>query len=276
MTKRILLIVDALNGFMMKGCDLPVGANQEGAEELIPRMDSTHSKIRSGTFDYALVLKDTHFDLEYALSPESGPFPGIHCEYGTYGWQDSFNVNLIEGTPVFYMAKNVFNMWGENPVSVEKLCEHHGVSDFSELPFKSAAERQVYQNLFNVTDDPECRDSGVPRDEFLSGVGENTEIAVEGVATNFCDADAIYGFLTRGATVVVLSDLVKGIPMGQEGREALLAIEGIDRTVNGTIEELFATDRFVPFVAAGKLRAETSDEYLRRVQPEPAAPFPQF
>lgn len=271
--KRILDVVDDSNGFMKAGNDLPVGTNQEGAEEIIEPTNQFLSQIPEGTFDFALFKLDTHFGIEYPLSPESTPFPNIHCEYGTDGWQLAVNPDLVDHSiPVFYMTKNTFDMWGTNPIPMDKLLEHHGVSSFDELPFKSDEEKRAYQNLYQVTEDPACLEAGVHRDEFLSQVGSETEVVLIGVASNFCDADAMFGYLERGATVTVLNDLVKGIPLGPEGRTGLLEIEGIDRTEGGTIEEVLTTDRFAPYVASGKLRLETSADFLKRVQPSSPKP----
>lgn len=261
--KRILDIVDASNGFMKRGSDLPVGANGEGAEELIERTNNFLQQIPDSAFSYILCKLDTHFGIEYGLSPESGPFPNIHCEYDTEGWRLAIDPSLSSlSIPVYYMTKNAFDMWGDNPVPMDDLLRHHGVDDFEDLPFNSGREKRAYENLFHVTTDSECLLPGTPRDEFLADIGPDTEVVLIGVASNFCDADAMIGYLERGARVTVLDDLVKGIPMGPEGRAALLEIEGIDRTEGGTMREVFETDRFAPYVQSGQLRLTTSDAFL--------------
>jgi nicotinamidase-related amidase len=272
--KRILDVVDNSYGFIKKGCDLPVGANGSGAEEIIEPTNDFFSQITPKTFDFAVFKLDTHFSIEYALSPESVPFPNIHCEYGTEGWTLAVDPDLIEpSTPVFFMAKNTFDMWGDNPIAERQLLSYHKATNFDDLPFKSADEKVAYKNLYHVTNDPVCLEQGIHRDEFFEGVDEETEVVMIGVATNFCDADAIYGYLQRSATVTVLENLVKGIPLGAEGRKAILELSGIDRTENGTVDELFATDRFRLFVESGKLRKETSADFLLRVQPDAPATF---
>lgn len=267
--KRILDIVDASKGFMKQGCDLPIGANQEGAEELIAPTNELLAALKPGSVDVVLFKLDTHFGVEYPLTEESKSFP-LHSEYGTEGWELAVDPSLVdEKIPVRFMTKNTFDMWDSNPVALDDLLAHHGVNSFEKLPFKRDEERAVYKNLFHVTDDPRCIKPGVPRDEFLKDVGPGTEVVLCGVASNFCDADAMYGYLVRGAQVTVLRDLVKGIPIGEGLRQTLLEVEGIDRTVGGTIEEVLETERFRPFVEAGLLRLETSAEFLNRVQPAP-------
>ena len=86
-----------------------------------------------------------------------------------------------------------------------------------------------------------------------------------GVASNFCVADAMIGYLEKGAQVTVLKDLVKGIPLGSEARAEILEATGIDRTENGTIEEVVQTERFKPFLESGQLRLETANDFLDRV-----------
>ena len=267
--RRILDVVDVSNGFMRKGNDLPVGPDQEGAEKLIMPMNHFFMQIPEGTIDFALFKLDTHFEVEYDLSPESGPFPNIHCAYGTDGWKLSVNPDCLNPSiPVYYMTKNTFDMWGENPVPLDDLLKHHNVESFDELPFNSEDEKKAYQNLYNITQDPACLKPGPHRDEFLSNIGPETEIVLIGVASNFCDADAMFGYLERGAQVTVLSNLCKGIPLGPEGREALLDAEGIDRTENGTMQEVLETERFRPFVESGQLRMEHSEDYINRLRNE--------
>lgn len=265
--KRILDVVDDSNGFIKAGNDLPVGADQEGAEEIVTPTNDFLSAIPAGTFDFVIFKLDTHFEVEYGLSPEAEAFP-LHCEYDSDGWDLAVDPELIEETtPVYYMTKNTFNMWGDNPVPMDTLLAHHNVASFDDLPFKSETEKQAYQNLFTVTEDPACLKDGVPRDDFFAHVGPETEVVLIGVASNFCDADAMFGYLERGAKVTVLSDLVKGIPLGPEGREFLLGAEGIDRTEGGTMEEVLKTDRFAPYVESGKLRLVTSEDYLKEIVP---------
>jgi hypothetical protein len=69
-------------------------------------------------------------------------FPHIHCEHGTQGWELSVDAGLLKGKmPVWYMAKNVFDMWNQNPVK-----------DQSKLKFNNDNEAKAYANLFHVTD----------------------------------------------------------------------------------------------------------------------------
>lgn len=257
---RILDIVDLTRGFVEQGSDLPVGENREGAKEIIPNLNRFIHAIPPGYFDCALIKLDTHFSIEYGLSPESQAFPNIHCEYGTDGWKLSFDPSPLKGkTPTYFMTKNTFDMWGTNPVPLEALLAHHKQKTLEALPFKSDEERRAYQNLFHVTPDPACLDRGIHRDEFLKSIGPNTEVIMAGVASNFCVADAMMGYLERGAKVIVLKDLVKGIPLGKEGQKALMELTGIDRTQSGTIEDVLKTTRFTPF-AAGQLILKSSTD----------------
>jgi nicotinamidase/pyrazinamidase len=248
---------------MKQGSDLPVGTNQEGAEELLPPLLHFFKSIPKGAFDCALLKLDTHFEIEYRLSPESQAFPNIHCGYGTDGWRLSFDPSVLQNVmPTYFMIKNTFDMWGKNPVPIETLLLHHKVGNLQDLPFKSDDERRAYQNLYHATKDPACLKTGIFRDEFLKTVGPDTEVIMAGVASNFCVADAIMGYLQRGAKVVALKDLVKGIPLGVEGQQALLDLTGIDRTQGGTIEEVLKTDRFAPYVQSGQFTLKTSLDFL--------------
>ncbi len=260
MLKRVLDVVDDQIGFMKAGSDLPV----PGAEDIIEPTNDFFQQVRPGTFDFALFKYDTHFSGEYPHSPESVPFPNIHCEFGTPGWGLAVDPSLLAGkTPVYYMSKNTFDMWGANPIGKEKT-----------VPFKNADEQAAYANLHKVTTDPSCLKPGIPRDEFLKNVGLGTEVVLIGVASNFCDFDAMLGYLERGATVTVLEDLVRGIPHGPDAQKFLLDLTGFDRTATGEMSDVLKTAHFKKYVDSGQLRLETSASFLQRAQRPNAAPTP--
>jgi nicotinamidase-related amidase len=258
MATRIFHGVDYNNDFMQKDGALHVG----GADALIDRTNDFLRKVKQDTFDFAVFTYDTHFEEEYELSPEHIPFPNIHCPYGERGWQLAVDPELLEKSlPIYYMSKNVFDAWGSNPVGRE-----------DEL-FTDETRKAAYRNLFHMTDDPQCLDEGQPRDKFMdeNDVGPDTEVVLAGVASNFCDADAMLGYLKRGCTVTVLEDLVRGIAWGPDAQAAELARSGVDRTATGDICDVLKTSLFAPYVAAGKLRLENSADFLRRADLELAA-----
>ena len=153
MAKRIFHGVDYNNDFMQANGALHVA----GAEELIGRTNDFFNQIKRGTFDFALFTYDTHFEEEYEFSPEHFPFPNIHCPYGKEGWKLAVDPERLDlSLPIYYMSKNVFDAWGSNPVGRE-----------NEL-FADETRKAAYRNLFHVTEDPFCLESGQPLEGFCS------------------------------------------------------------------------------------------------------------
>src|SRR5690606_6957301 len=83
---------------------------------------------------------------------------------------------------------------------------------------------------------------GVHRDEFLKDIGSDTEVVIAGVASDYCVKQAIVGYLERGAQVVVMQDLVKGI--------------------GAQIEEVAQSPELKLYYASGQLRLQSSEDYL--------------
>lgn len=241
MITRMLDIVDDQDGFMIEGSDLPV----PGAEKIIPATNKFLASLRVGDVDAVLVKYDTHFRGEYPLSPESIPFPNIHCEYGTAGWQLAIDLAQINPEiPVFHMMKNVFDMWGSNPTGV-------GIHD---IAFTDEAEKDAYRSLFTIKTDVHAPQPGVPRDQWMKDnqIGPGMEVAMIGVASDFCVFDAMKGYLARGCQVVVLEDLTKGLGVDPE------------RSPTGDIRDV-CKRHFDSYLKSGQLKIMTSVDYLKSI-----------
>lgn len=241
--KRLLYVVDAQDDFIMQGSNLPVPE----AEDIIEPTNRFFDAIKVTDFDAALFTMDTHFEDEYRRSPEADLFP-LHCAYGTKGWSLVVNDRAVAAKiPTFYMSKNTFDAFGENPLCVE-----------ANIAFKTGEEKKAYANLRKVTRDPKCIDKGVDRDVFLNQVSSNTEVCVTGVASDYCVHDAILGLLKKGAKVVVLSDLVRGIGTEVDGRAP-----------SGKIEDVVALPVFETYRKSGQICVTTSKAYVAEIQQAP-------
>lgn len=245
MTTRILDVVDMQGDFMRKSGKLFV----PNSEILIPRTNDFFDRIQPGYFAAALFKYDTHFADEYNHSPEKQFFP-LHCEYGTEGWELVVDPSLLAGkTDVYYMAKNTFDMWDRNPLPRDK-----------DLAFRNDDEAMAYRNLHNVTADRRVIQPGILRQDFMNQLSSSglkgVKVTLIGVASDFCDDDAMLGYLNHGAEVEVVEDLVAGI-----GTE----VPGRSRT--GDIRDVITLDRFKPYVASGKLTLTTMDRVLKGMQP---------
>ncbi len=163
--KKIVVIVDMQNDFVNTEGALYV----KEADSLINPTNDFVSKIHN--VDAILITKDTHDEKEYPASEEGAMF-APHCLKGTWGHELAFDIDKIPAnTPVFFVEKDVFNMWQkENPI-------------FS-------------QNGEKIEGD------------FFKGV---QDAIVFGVASDFCVKDAITGLLDKGIEVKWVDDLSKGI-----------------------------------------------------------------
>lgn len=196
-----LVVVD-MNGDFVGGTYLPEASLAvPGADSLVRPMEDLFRRLRRTTCRLALFTRDTHFSGEYAKSPESGPFPNIHCEAGTSGHQLVVNPDLLEANDIttFFLNKNVFDTWGT---------QHTGAT-IEDIP---PHQRPVYANLFQVTD-KDGTDAICSRDTLFDNMqlhGVNT-LVVCGVATDYCVLMFVIGALKRGFRVVLLSDLIRHI-----------------------------------------------------------------
>jgi nicotinamidase/pyrazinamidase len=242
---RILDIVDMQGDFMRTTGKLYV----PNSDILVSRTNVFFEKIQPGFFDAALFKYDTHFADEYNHSPEKEFFP-LHCEYGTEGWNLVVDPSLLAGkTKIRYMAKNTFDMWDRNPLPRDK-----------ELVFKTDDEKLAYANLHRISGNPRVTEQGILRDEFMATTSEKglkgVKVTLIGVASDFCDDDAMLGYLANGASVEVVEDLVAGI-----GTE----VPGRSRT--GHIRDVITLDRFKPYVDSGKLTLTTVEKVFKSMQP---------
>jgi len=238
MTIRILDIVDMQKGFVCRSGNLPI----PGAESLIEKANDFLSAVPKDAFAAALFKQDTHFAGEYAESPEGKMFP-LHCAFGTEDWELVVNPELLSGKcPVCHMMKNVFDMWGEKPES--------GIEG-------TWTEKNMHSVLFDVSWNDGGTDTGCSREEFFKdhlGGFENLEVVMFGVASDYCNRWAMEGYLARGAKVVILEDLTKGI-----------AKETAD---------VVAEEKYADYLASGQLRITSAQEFLQSCAPKPKNPAP--
>lgn len=247
---KILDVVDMQRDFVRESGALPV----PGAHSLIDPVHDLFDRLPDKVFDLALFKYDTHFPAEYPHSPEAEKFPDIHCAYGTDGWDLAVDpARLGERVHIYYMAKNMFDMWAENPV---------GRAD--ELDFSSQPEEEAYRNLYHITSDQACREAGVHRDEFLKNIGVGSQVVMLGVASNFCVQDALTGYLEKGARVEILRDLTCGIPLDGQAHKQILAQTGIDRTTSGGIDEVVMTRHFDGYLDSGQLQLINYQDWLEK------------
>lgn len=213
----VLQVTDAQRDFMHPSGALAISPKygcKEDASEIILPSNAFLMALPRRAVDAAVITFDTHFADEYRLSPESKAFPNPHCLYGTPGWNLAINAQpLIEKVPSYMLAKNEFDMWGSNPTGVDK----------SKIKF-TMKEARAYNNLFDVIplrpdDDPaenlseHACGAGFLREAFMEAkkIGRGTIVFQMGVASDVCDSFATEGYLKRGATVLFIGDLCRGI-----------------------------------------------------------------
>lgn len=192
---KILQIGDMQNGFTREYGNLYV----KGAQDIIAPINNFLRRVSDGIFDYTFVILDTHFVEEYSRTKEGEVFP-IHCEYGTRDWELAIDVSGLPNKR--YLTKNQFDMWSEKTLT--------------DVSFSDPQRQAAHDNLFHFVDDLDEPAELVARDEFIRAIspGRNLadiEITQIGVASDYCNRYAMEGWLERGASVIVVRDLTKGI-----------------------------------------------------------------
>ncbi|MBI1363627.1 MAG: isochorismatase family protein [Proteobacteria bacterium] len=258
-TELFALVVIDMNGDFVGGrylrdAALPV----PGADDIVAPMNTLFNRLMRTTCKLALFTRDSHFGGEYEKSPESVPFPGIHCAVGTPGHKLVVNPELLEKRSItaFYMNKNVFDSWGT---------QHTGATEADVPPH----QREVYRNLFQITDESGV-DAICTRDALFDNMWQHgvRTLAVCGVATDYCVLMFVIGALKRGFRVVLLRDLVRHIV---HDVDTLLDMEPADIAAHlnpGTDAQSMAQRQAVVAAMGGKplsahnLTVTTSDQLV--------------
>jgi nicotinamidase/pyrazinamidase len=174
---RFVIVVDAQRDFMMADGALPVG----GAEALVRPINAWLAALRPDETAGILFTFDTHDPEVFAGSEEAKQFP-LHCVKGEPGWQLVVDPGLVDpDIPAYRLEKGVFAMWEESDVAIRDLR------------------------------DPDAPSR--PRDAFFADLRARgvKEVAVIGVAADFCVKWAVDGLLRRGFRVTVPPALTRGI-----------------------------------------------------------------
>ena len=192
---KILDISDMQNSFTRKEGNLYI----KGAQDIITPVNNFLRQIKTGFFDYTLIVLDTHFTEEYNQTEEGDIFP-LHCEYGTKDWELSIDTSCLDNK--HYLTKNQFNMWGDI-----KLLD---------ITFNNPERKIAYDNLFYFVDNPYKPIKKTPRDLFIKRIcpdanSMSIEVTIIGVASDYCNRYAMEGWLLIGASVTIIRDLTKGI-----------------------------------------------------------------
>ncbi len=180
--KKFAVVIDTQYDFVKRKGALPVMEGERSAEDIIAPGIEYLAAVNKDEYAGVLFTFDTHNKEDYFGSAESEQFPNIHCEKGTPGWENVFNINLVKGVPVYELEKDVFNMW-EKPFVVQSRPLARGMyaSDF----------------FTNLIYGPDVFD-----------------IELWGVALNVCVKQAVDGFIERGFNVTIVQELCCGIPLG--------------------------------------------------------------
>jgi len=202
--------VDTQIDFMKPDGKLPVGENQEGAEEIEQNLEYLTSLARDR--NYTVVnTADWHNQDSEELSeyPDFvNTFPE-HCIAGSKG------AEYVEATkpedPV------VFD-WRED-YSIEKMLQ------------KPADEIVVYKDRFNIFE-------GSPHTESIVDQLSPDKAVVYGVAADKCVDQAVNGLRDRDVDVYVVEDAVKGIdPLEAENSKNSWRERGVETILSTEVED---------------------------------------
>jgi nicotinamidase/pyrazinamidase len=191
--QRFVIVIDTQRDFMAADGALSV----PGADALIAPMTAWLAGLDPAETAGVLFTFDTHVPEIYARSPEAETFP-IHCVRDTAGWRNVLDPGAINpAIPVYRLEKGVFDMWAETGLVIED----------TERPGGQTCPREIFFDALKE-----------------HGVGE---VAVIGVAADYCVRWAIEGLVGRGFDVTVIAELTKGI----------------DRPIDVVVKEDFPADR---------------------------------
>ena len=174
---RFVIVVDTQRDFMAADGALSVA----GADALAEPMRTWLAALDPAEVAGVLFTFDTHVPEVYAGSPEAEAFP-LHCVRGSAGWANMLDIGLVDpAIPACRIEKGVFDMWAEPGLVIE-----------------------------------DARDPGaarIARESFFADLkaGGTTEVAVIGVAADYCVKWAIDGLVERGFRVTVPASLTRGI-----------------------------------------------------------------
>jgi nicotinamidase/pyrazinamidase len=172
-----VIVVDTQRDFMAQDGALSVA----GADVLAGPMAEWLAALDPAETAGVLFTFDTHEADVYPTSPEAEAFP-IHCVRGTPGWANLLSPAMVDpAIPAWRIEKGVFDMWAEPGLVIGN-----------------------------------ARDPGAPpvdRDTFFDGLkaGGVEEVAVIGVAADYCVRWAMDGLVARGFHVTVPAALTRGI-----------------------------------------------------------------
>jgi nicotinamidase/pyrazinamidase len=174
---RFVIVVDTQRDFMAADGALSV----PGADTLVAPMRDWLAALEPAETAGVLFTFDTHLPEAYAGSPEAEAFP-LHCVRGSAGWANMLDVALVDpAIPVWRIEKGVFDMWAEDGLTIEDA--------------RNPAAPVVARDSFFAT---------------LAAHGVE-EVAVIGVAADYCVRWAIEGLIARGFRVIVPASLTRGI-----------------------------------------------------------------
>ncbi len=174
--KRFVIAVDTQGDFMNADGALSVA----GADALTAPMQHWLAALRPEETEGVLFTFDTHLKETFFTMPESKEFP-IHCVRETEGWANVLDASAVDpAIPTWRLEKGVFDMWAEDGVMIE--------------PVRGNA-------------------APVEREAFFEGLKASgiTEVAVIGVAADYCVKWAVEGLIARGFKVTLPKGLTKGI-----------------------------------------------------------------
>jgi nicotinamidase/pyrazinamidase len=181
---KILIVVDYQNDFVNPNGALPV-----------PNADTIYQNIQnridSDEYDKVIYTFDTHTTEQYNGSEEQAIFPGIHCEFGTDGW------NLYKIKP----RNNDFfqSIVNSSKEAFTRLCNGDECF-FTKDVFDIWQGNDIYPEWFTTEIEP-----------------DKYEIDVVGVAQNYCCFLNIMGMVERGYKVNLIQDCTMGIKVFPDG-----------------------------------------------------------
>lgn len=139
-----------------------------GGADVARRLNDFFDALPAGVFNKAIFTYDTHPWFSYYSSPETIPFPAIHCEQGQKGWELVVDPLKLEGkTGVLFAPKETFDFWSDKATDNIDIYSHMGPSSVMGHAFFQKKHLDAGYTFLSRS---------ASRDEFGAAVGHDFDL----------------------------------------------------------------------------------------------------
>jgi nicotinamidase-related amidase len=156
----LLHVTDMQEDFVRRALAVP------GGEAVAANINQFMDDLPADVIDQTVFTYDTHPWFSYFSSPESLPFPAIHCEQGRIGWELAIDALKMESKSkeIFFAPKETFDFWADKATTNIVIKENAAPnSDMGHAFFQKKMQDDGFAFLSRDAD----------RDAFAAAVGHD-------------------------------------------------------------------------------------------------------